>query len=161
MVNNIKNNAISEISAKKCLNTLNEIKNAGIIKYKKCTPGQKELLNLFNNLSDTILTDKTLMSSKDKNEKENENENDETLMSSKNDNENENENKNDKTLMSSNEDDDDYDDNDDDEIMSHNKKNEIIKGENDILDEIIDKSKSFEEQIKSLKRIRSKRVLDL
>ena len=44
MVNNIKNNTISEISAKKSLNTLNEIKNAGIIKYKNHTPGQKELL---------------------------------------------------------------------------------------------------------------------
>ena len=37
--------------------------------------------------------------------------------------------------------------------MSQNKKNEIIKGKNDILDEIIDKSKSFEEQIKSLKKL--------
>ena len=44
LVNNIKNNTISEISAKKSLNTLNEIKNAGIIKYKNHTPGQKELL---------------------------------------------------------------------------------------------------------------------
>ena len=41
MVNNIKNNAISEISAKKGLNTLNRIKNAEITKYKKCTPGPK------------------------------------------------------------------------------------------------------------------------
>ena len=32
------------------------------------------------------------------------------------------------------------------------KKTEIIKGKNDNLDEIIDKSKSFEEQIKSLKK---------
>ena len=32
------------------------------------------------------------------------------------------------------------------------KKNKIIKGKNDNLDEIIDKSKSFEEQIKSLKK---------
>ena len=31
--------------------------------------GQKELLNLFNDLSYTILTGKTLMSSKDENEK--------------------------------------------------------------------------------------------
>ena len=31
-------------------------------------------------------------------------------------------------------------------------QNEIIKGLNDNLDEIIDKSKSFEEQIKSLKK---------
>ena len=112
MVNNIKNNTISEISAKTSLNTLNEIKNEGITKQKKCTPKQKELLNLFNDLSDTILTDKTLMSSKDKNENEKEKEkekkngNEETLMSSKNDddneNENENEKKNDKTLMPSN-----------------------------------------------------------
>ena len=34
------------------------------------------------------------------------------------------------------------------------KKNEIIKGKNDILDEIIDKSKSFEEQIKSLEKLK-------
>ena len=72
MVNN-GNNAISEISAKKGLNTLNEIKNAEIIKYKKGTPKQKELLDLFNNFLDTILTDKTLMSSNNENEKENEN----------------------------------------------------------------------------------------
>ena len=46
--------------------------------------------------------------------------------------------------------------------MSQDEKNEIIKGLNDNLDEIIDKSKSFEEQIESLKKIRtSKRVLVL
>ena len=81
LVNNIKNNTISEIDAKKDLNTLNEIKNAEIIKYKKCTPKQKELLNLFNDLLDTILTDKTLES--ESQEDKNENENDKTLMSSK------------------------------------------------------------------------------
>ena len=37
--------------------------------------------------------------------------------------------------------------------MSQDKKNEIIKNSNDDLDEIIDKSKSFEEQIKSLKKL--------
>ena len=36
--------------------------------------------------------------------------------------------------------------------MSQNEKNEIIRNLNDSLDEIIDKSKSFEEQIKSLKK---------
>ena len=41
LVNNVKNNIISEISARKGLNTLNEIKNADIIKYKNRTPGQK------------------------------------------------------------------------------------------------------------------------
>ena len=53
---------------KKRLNTLNKIKNAEI-KYKSLIPGQKELLNLFNDLSDIILTDKTLMYSKDENKK--------------------------------------------------------------------------------------------
>ena len=66
LVNNIRNNTISEISAKKGLNTLNEIKNAEIIKYKRRTLKQKELLNLFNDLLDTILTDKTLKSKSQK-----------------------------------------------------------------------------------------------
>ena len=39
-VNNIKNNTISEISAKKRSNTLNETKNAEIIKHKRRTSGQ-------------------------------------------------------------------------------------------------------------------------
>ena len=56
MINGIRNNAISEIAAKKDLNTLNEIKRAGIAKQKRPTPKQKELLNSFNHLSDTILT---------------------------------------------------------------------------------------------------------
>ena len=86
LVNNIKNNTISEISAKKDLNTLNKIKNAEIIKYKKRTPGHKELLNLFNDLLDIILTDKTLES--ESQEDKNENENDKTLMSSKDENKN-------------------------------------------------------------------------
>ena len=41
LVNNIRNNTISEISAKKGLNTLNEIKNAEIIKHKRYIPKQK------------------------------------------------------------------------------------------------------------------------
>ena len=59
LVNNIKDNTISEIDAKKDLNALNEIKNVEIIKYKKRTPGHKKLLNLFNKLLNIILTDKT------------------------------------------------------------------------------------------------------
>ena len=61
-------------------------------------------------------------------------------MSSKNGNENENESENNKTSMSS----------EDDNINEHDNK---IKQLNDTLDEIIDKSKSFEEQLKSLKKI--------
>ena len=75
LVNNIKNNTISEIDAKKDSNTLNEIKNAEIIKHKKCNPGHKELLNLFNGLLDIILTDRTLESESQEDENENENEN--------------------------------------------------------------------------------------
>ena len=94
MVNNIKNNTINKVSAKEGLNTLNEIKNAEIIKYKRCTPGQKELLNLFNDLLDTLLLNKTL---KPKSQEDN------TLMSSKDENVNvnENESENDKRLISS------------------------------------------------------------
>ena len=60
LVNNIKNNIISEISDIKGLNALNEIKKAEIIKHKKYTSKLKELLNLFNNLLDEVLTNKTL-----------------------------------------------------------------------------------------------------
>ena len=126
-------------------------------KTKKHTPKQKELSNLFNDLLDTILTDKTLMSSKDKNEKqkekenkkenekekEKEKENDKPLMSSKYDIENEN----DKTLMSSNEDNEN-----ENEAINWNNSNKI-KELNDTLHEIIDKSKSFEDQIKSLEKV--------
>ena len=79
LVNNIKNNAISKIDAKKNLNTLIKIKNAELIKYKIRTSTQKELLNLFNDLLKSTLTDKILMPSKDDvngNENDNDNEND-------------------------------------------------------------------------------------
>ena len=151
LVNNVKDNTISEIDAKKRLNTLNIIKNSEI-KHKRFIPGQKELLNLFNDLSDIVLTDKTLMPSKDENRKLKEEKESEQLKeenkkveSRKEENVNENENEN--------ENDYDYENEDEDETMSQNKKNKIIKELNDHLDEIIDKSKSFEDQIKSLKKL--------
>ena len=66
LVINIKKNSISEISAKKDLNSLNQLKNIGITKQKKHTPKEKELLHLFNDLSNTILIDKTLESESQK-----------------------------------------------------------------------------------------------
>ena len=45
-----------------------------MIKYKRRTPGDKELLNLFNDLLDIILTDKTLESESQEDENKNENE---------------------------------------------------------------------------------------
>ena len=107
MVNNIKNKKISEISAKKGLNTLRELKKRRNNKTKKRTPKQKELLNLFSDLSDTVLSDETLESKTQEEENENKNENDKnesendkTLIPSKDENEkekgneNEDENKN-------------------------------------------------------------------
>ena len=106
---------------KKSLNTLNTIINAEI-KFKKLTPKHKDLLNLFNDVLNIILTDKILESEIQEGKNKNEDEDD--------DYENKNEDDNDETMS----------------------QNEIIKNLNDILDEIIDKSKSFEEQIKSLKK---------
>ena len=59
MVNNIRNNTISEIDVKKDLNALDETKNVEIIKYKKHTPRHQKLLNLFNDLLDIILIRKS------------------------------------------------------------------------------------------------------
>ena len=152
MVNNIRNNTISETDAKKDLNTLNKIKNAEMIKYKKHTPGHKELLNLFNDLLDIILTDKTLESEsqEDKNKNEIEKvesrkEENEKAQIRKEENEDENENENT---------DENKKENEDDETIDQDKRNEVIKRKNDILDEIIDKSNSFEEQIESLKKMK-------
>ena len=69
LVSNIKGNTISEIDAKKCLNTLNIIKNSKI-KHRRLIPGQKELLNLFDDLSNIILTDKALKSESEENKNE-------------------------------------------------------------------------------------------
>ena len=128
MVNNFKDNTVSEIDAKKCLNTIRNSER----KYKRLIPGQKELLNLFDDLSDIILTDKTLMSSKDENEKLKEEkeklkEENEKL---KDENENENENENEDDYENEDEDDENkYKNEDNDETMNQNKKNKIIKGE--------------------------------
>ena len=85
---------------------------------------QKELLNLFNILLDTILS-------------ENKNTNTNTNNSNNNNNENENETEN------------------ENESESENENDNVIKQLNNCLDEIIDKTKSFEEQIKLLRKIKN------
>ena len=92
--NNIGNNTISETDTKKDLNTLKEIKNVETIKYKKHTPGHKELLNLFNYLLDIILTDKTLESESQEDEDKNENEELKEEKENENGNKDEHENEN-------------------------------------------------------------------
>ena len=69
-------------------------------------------------------------------------------MSSKNGNENENESENNKTSMSS----------EDDNKNEHDNK---IKQLNDALDKIIDKSKLFEEQLKSLKKYKIQKSIGI
>ena len=132
LVNNIKNNTISKIDSKKDLDELTKIRHVEI-KHRRLIPGQKELLNLFDKLK-IILNDKTLMSSKEENKQlkeENEDEDDYYDYENKNEYEYEYENKNEYEY--------EYDD---DKTIDQNK----IKGLNDYLDEIIDKSKSFEEK---------------
>ena len=126
LVNNTKNNTISEIDAKKDLNALNKTKKSEIIKYKKPTPGHKELLNLFNDLSDIILTDKTLESENQEDENKNENEKVENIKE-ENEDEDDDEKKEVENKDYQNEDyeyeDDDYE-YEDDETIDQNK---IIK----------------------------------
>ena len=149
LVNNIRNNTISEIDAKKGLNKLNEIKNIEIIKYKKCTAKNKTLLNLFNNLSDVIITGETLKSQENENEKV-ENEKAESRKEENEDNDYGNKYENeDEDDYYENENEDENENKDEDETMSQ----KIIKNLNDNLDEIIDKSKSFEDQIKSIRKV--------
>ena len=139
LVNNIRNNTTSDIDAEKGLNTLNEIKNSEIIKHKRYIPKQKELLNLFDDLLDAILTDKTL---KSKSQKDN------TLMSPKDDDENERVNDNDNDNENDN-----NNDNENDNDNENENDNNMIKELNDFLDKKIDKSKSFEDQIKSIRKV--------
>ena len=114
-------------------------------------------------MSDIILTDKTLESEsqEDGNKNENEKDENEKLKEAKeNKNENkklkeenetkklkeENENENEDNYENEN----DYENEDeDDEAMSQSETKEL----NDHLDEIIDKSKSFEDQIKSIRKV--------
>ena len=120
MVNNTKDSTISKADAKKRLNTLNIIKNSEI-KHKRLIPGQKELSNLFDDLLDIILTDKTLMLLKDeklKEEKENEKLKEEKGNKNKNEDENENENE------SENENEDEDEDDDIIKILTHSNESD-------------------------------------
>ena len=49
MINNIKNNTISEANAKKKINELNEIKNV-VTKGKRLIKSQEKLLGFYDNL---------------------------------------------------------------------------------------------------------------
>ena len=74
LVNDIKNNSISEALAKQKLNVLNKIKKAET-KNKRLINGQKTLVKLFDDLVETIYFVKKENNNNNKNENENENKN--------------------------------------------------------------------------------------
>ena len=85
MINNIKNNAISETDIKKKINELNQIKNEER-KGKRLSKSQQKLLNLFDDL-------KTIFN----------NNNNSNINESESNNKNENENVNEKEKENENE----------------------------------------------------------
>ena len=118
LINNIKNNTISEALAKQKLDALNEITKAET-KNKCLINGQKILLSLFDDLVKVIFNNNNINNN-------NNNDNNVSLNKDENDNENDNE--------SANDDDDYY----------------IIKQLNNYF-KTIDETKSFKEQIETLK----------
>ena len=105
MINNIKNNTISETDAKKEINQLNEIKKTEI-NGKRLINGQKVLLNLFDDLIKTILYSNKIVN-EDNNKIVNKH-NNEIVNEDNNVNDNNNDNDNDDDY-------DDYDSDNDDE----------------------------------------------
>ena len=89
MINNIKNNAISEANAKKKINELNEIKKVET-KGKRLTDSQKTLLSLFDNLK-TIFNNNNNNNNNNDNNSNNNSNNNNNESNSKNESENEGE----------------------------------------------------------------------
>ena len=123
LINNIKNNTISEADAKQKLNALDKIKKADI-KNKRLISSQKKLLNLFDDLLEAIFNNNKSMNEDDN--------------ASVNENENENDSDSDSDNVN--------DDNDDD----HDEQYYIIKQLNNYF-KTIDETKSLKEQIEILK----------
>ena len=90
MINNIKNNTISEANAKKKINELYKIKEVET-KGKRLINSQKTLLSLFDDLK-TIFNNDNSNNSNNNNNNESDSEN-ESVNKDENENENESENK--------------------------------------------------------------------
>ena len=91
MVDNINKNTIGETDAKIKLNALNELKNAEI-KNKRLSSNQKELLELFDDLLETISNNNN--SNNNNNNSNNNSNNNENESESENKSESDNENEN-------------------------------------------------------------------
>ena len=141
LVNNIKNNTISEAHAKHKLNALNEIKKAEI-KVKCLISGQKKLLNLFDKLIKTIFDD-NLSVNEDDNKSVNE---DDNVSVNEDDNVSVNEDDNDVSVNK-----DDNDNESESESENGDEQYYKIKQSNNYF-RMFDETKSFEEQIEILKK---------
>ena len=143
MINNIKNNTISEADAKKKRNALNEIKRAER-RNKRLVNGQKKLLNLFVDLPEAIFNNSNNeINNNNMSESENENGN-QNKNENKNENDNENENKNENESESEKE--SESNNNDYEKYRDHK-----IKQLHNYFKEI-GETKSFEEQIELFKK---------
>ena len=91
MVDNINKNTIGETDAKIKLNALNELKNAQI-RNKRLRSNQKELLELFDDLLETISNNNN--SNNNNNNSNNNSNNNENESESENKSESDNENEN-------------------------------------------------------------------
>ena len=141
MINNIKNNTISEADARTKLNALNEIKKTEI-KGKRLVNGQKKLPHLFDDLLEAIFNNKNYVSvNEDNNVSVNE---DNNVSVNENDDVSVNEDNN----VSANESENDNESERENECENQNGDDQyyVIKQLNNNF-RTIDKTKSFEEQI--------------
>ena len=151
LINNIKNNTISEADAKKKINVLNEIKKAET-KNKRLINGQKNLLNLSNDLLEAIFNNNKSVNKND-NVRANENDNvsvNENDNISVNENDNVSVNENDNVSVNENDNDDNDNDNESDNDYERYQDHKIKQLHNYFKG--IDETKSFEEQIEMLKK---------
>ena len=125
MINNIKNNAISDANAKKKINELNELKNLET-KGKRLIKSQEKLLSLFDYLVEAILNNNNNNSININNNGSDS----ESVNKDKNENESENKNEN---------------ESDDEQYYETKQINNNFKK--------IDETKSFENQIDMLKKL--------
>ena len=153
MADSINKNTISEILARKNLNALNELKNTEI-KNKSLISKQKELLNLFSNLLDAISTE-----NKNNNNNSTNNNNSKNNNTNNNNTNNSNNSSSSTTTINNNNNNNNNNENgseseNENENESENENENQIKELNDSVDKIIDESKSFEEQIKLFKKVK-------
>ena len=151
LINDIKNNTISEALAKQKLNALNEI-NKAEIKKKRLINGQKILLNLFDDFVEEIFNNNEIVNkgnkkivNKDNNKILNK---DNNKIVNKDNNETVNKDNNKIVNEDNNVNDDDNDHDDDNDDDDHDI---TVKGINNNFQKV-NETKSFEDQIDILKK---------